>query len=326
MAAVKLPLLSVVVPLYNEAAGLPVFHASLSDVLKDLKGGEYEIVYVDDGSLDDTPHLVRGFNEADARVRMVRLTRNFGKEIATTAGIHEAAGDAVITIDADGQHPVELIPEFVKEWQAGRKVVIGLRSESRQADMVKRIGSRLFYWMMSRFARVALVPGATDFRLIDRSVQQEFVRMTEHGRITRGLIDWLGYDKAYVPYRENPRLHGEASQSFRKLFKLSIDSIISLSVSPLYIAAVVGAIVLPVSLLAGFVMVVNALAGDPLHWHATGSAYVVMLLLFLVGVLLVSQGIIGLYLSHIHTETQNRPLYVVDKANSIGAAYGDSEV
>ena len=326
MSKARLATVSIVVPVYNEQAGLKAFHDSLVAVLSGVEDGNYEIIYVNDGSTDQTAELVRVLHEQNHQVRLISLSRNFGKEIATTAGIHEAHGEAVITLDADGQHPVELIPEFVKHWRSGKKVVIGKRSESRQAGLVKRIGSKLFYWVMNRFAGISLVAGATDFRLIDRSVQQEFVRMTEHGRITRGLIDWLGYDKTYVPYRENPRVHGEATQSFRKLFKLFIDSVISLSVSPLFIAAYIGAIVLPVSVLVGLVMIADAFLGDPLNWNATGSAYIIVLLLFLVGVLLVSQGIIGLYLSHIHTETQNRPLYIVDKANSIGVVHGDSEV
>lgn len=325
MAKTNDPLISVVVPVYNEAMGLQAFHDSLVTVLEAEGSPKYQVIYVDDGSTDGTAKLVRELHAQNPAVSLVKLSRNFGKEIATTAGIHEAVGDCTITVDADGQMPVGLIPEFLRRWQGGNKVVIGLREQNRQAGLVKRLGSKLFYWLVNRFAGVKLVAGATDFRLIDRTVQQEFVRMTEHGRITRGLVDWLGYDRQYVPYRENPRLHGEASYSFRKLFKLAVDSVISLSVSPLFIAAYIGAVVLPVSVLIGLVMLVNALLNDPLAWHTTGSAYVVVLLLFLVGVLLVSQGIIGLYLSHIHTETQNRPLYVVDQANSVGVTHNDSE-
>ncbi|HET7320033.1 MAG TPA: glycosyltransferase family 2 protein [Candidatus Saccharimonadales bacterium] len=322
MAKAEDKLVSIVVPVYNEVLGLQAFHDSLVAVLQADTKIENEIIYVDDGSTDRTATLVRELHSKNPAVRLVRLSRNFGKEIATTAGIHEARGDCVITLDADGQHPVELIPEFLKRWQAGDKVVIGLRTANQREGLVKRYGSKLFYWLINRLAGVKLVPGATDFRLIDRTIQQEFVRMTEHGRITRGLIDWLGYQREYVPFKANPRLHGEASYSFSKLFKLAIDSVISLSVSPLFIAAYIGAVVLPLSVLVGLVMVVDALVGDPLNLNVSGSAYVVVLLLFLVGVLLVSQGIIGLYLSHIHTETQNRPLYVVDKQGSTGANEG----
>jgi dolichol-phosphate mannosyltransferase len=161
-----------------------------------------------------------------------------------------------------------------------------------------------------------LVPGSTDFRLIDRSVQREFVRLTERNRITRGLIDWLGYRQEHIYFEADKRIAGDATYSMRQLMKLSIDSVVSLSVSPLYLVAYIGAIVLPLSLILLLGMTVNALLGDPLTLNTTGSAYVVVATLCLVGILMVSQGIIGLYLSHIHAESQNRPLYIIDEANS----------
>ncbi len=142
--------------------------------------------------------------------------------------------------------------------------------------------------------------------------------MTERNRITRGLIDWIGYQREYVSYTENPRFAGAATYSFRKLFRLAVDSAVSLSISPLYLTAYIGAIVLPLATLLGLGMSVNFLLGDPLRLHATGGAYIMVLVLFLIGILLVSQGIIGLYLSHIHTETQNRPLYIVDQSRTKG--------
>lgn len=302
--------LSVVVPVYNEAASLARFHASLLAVLNNLSI-DWQIIYVNDGSYDESRRIIRELQTADKRVIQINLTHNFGREIATTAGIHAATGNAIIILDADGQHPVSAIPEFVSAWQSGAKVVVGIR-RNRKASTLKRFGSRLFYGLFSRLTGMKLNPNATDFRLIDRSVQVEFNRMTERNRITRGLIDWLGYKQAYVSYDENPRLAGEATQSFRKLFKLAIDSAISLSSSPLYFVAYIGIVVLPVATLLGIAMVVNFCFGDPLHLHATGGAYMMVLILFLVGILLVSQGIIGLYLSHIHTETQNRPLYIID--------------
>jgi glycosyltransferase involved in cell wall biosynthesis len=318
MADVKRPLLSIVVPLYNESEVLPLFHDQLMGILgkMDHPNG-YEIIYCDDGSVDDTAEIVHHLREGNPKIRLVSFTRNFGKEIATTAGIHEARGQAIVTLDADGQHPVNLIPEFTKRWMAGNKVVIGRRT-SRQAGMIKRLGSKFFYGTFRRLMGVKLDPDATDFRLIDRQVQLEFNRMTERNRITRGLVNWMGYKPAYVQYEENERLAGTATQSFRKLVKLAIDSAISLSVSPLYIVAYIGAVVLPVSVLLGLFMCLNALFGDPAGLHATGGAYLIVLLLFLMGILLVSQGIIGLYLSHIHTETQNRPLYVIDESKSEG--------
>jgi polyisoprenyl-phosphate glycosyltransferase len=317
MRTEKALLLSVVVPVYNEAGGLAEFNGSLNAELKKLKS-DYEVIYCNDGSTDKTAELIKGFGSKNPRIKMLSFSRNFGKEIATTAGIHKAGGQAILTLDADGQHPVELIPEFVQRWQKGAKVVIGIRHSNQGEGLVKRFGSSLFYKTFNRVTGNKLVPGSSDFRLIDSSVQQEFVRITERSRMTRVLIDWLGYQRDYIKFKANPRLSGEAGYSFKKLFKLFIDSIVSMSKSPLYISAYLGAVVLPISILIGLFMVVDALVGDPLNLNATGSAYLVVLLLFLVGVLLVSQGIIGLYLSHIHSETQNRPLYIIDKQRSVG--------
>lgn len=310
------PMLSIVVPLYNEQASLPSFHESLIDQLVMLKPHDFEIIYCNDGSHDRTLQLLDDLAAADQQIRIVSLTRNFGKEIATTAGLQLAAGQAVMTIDADGQHPVELLPEFIKRWQAGSKVVIGLRSSNDNEGFTKRIGSKLFYSFWRRITGLSLVPGATDYRLIDQTVLADFLRLSEHNRITRGLIDWLGYDREYIDFHAKARLQGTASYSVRKLFKLAIDSMISLSSSPLFATAFIGALVLPVSVFLGLVMVVDKLTGDPLQWHTTGGAYVLVLVLFLIGILLMSQGIIGLYLSHIHSETQNRPLYIIDKEAS----------
>jgi dolichol-phosphate mannosyltransferase len=307
-------LLSVVVPVFNEQAGIRQFHEALYGVLR-VAPLRYEVIYCDDGSTDASLVALQQLATDHEVVRVVSLSRNFGREIATTAGIHAAKGDAIIIVDADGQHPVELIPQFVAKWQKGAKVVLGVR-KSRHGSLLKRISTKLFYGLFSRIMGIKLNPNTTDFRLIDRQVQSEFVRMTERNRVTRGLIDWLGYKPEFVEYEENARMVGEATYSFRKLFKLAIDSAISLSTSPLYLVAYIGVFVLPIATILGVGMLVNYFLRDPLHLHATGGAYMMVLVLFLVGVLLVSQGIIGLYLSHIHTETQNRPLYVVDKENS----------
>jgi dolichol-phosphate mannosyltransferase len=310
------PTLSVVVPLYNEAASLPQLYESLKPVLESLQL-PYEIIFVNDGSVDRSVEILAELAADDRTVRVLNLARNFGKEAAVTAGIHRAAGQATIMLDADGQHPVGAIPEFVACWQAGAKVVVGRRS-NRRTSVLKRLGARLFYGAFRRFTGIPIDLETSDFRLIDREVQAQFCTMTERNRITRGLIDWLGYERQYVLFEENARLAGTPPYSLRKLFKLAIDSAISLSTSPLYLTAYIGAVVLPLATLLGFGMLVNFVLRDPLHLHATGTAYLIVFVLFLIGMLLVSQGIIGLYLSHIHSETQNRPLYVVDESRSKG--------
>lgn len=320
MASSESPLLSVVVPLYNEQTALAAFHGSLIEQLDKLPGINFELIYCNDGSTDYTADMVRELHAHDERVKLLSLTRNFGKEVALTAGINVATGEAVLMLDADGQHPVELIPEFVRRWQGGSKVVVGVRKSNARVGLVKRLGSKLFYGLYAKFTGMKLKPGSTDYRLIDKTVQQDFNRITQRNRITRGLIDWLGYEPDFIEFHAKERIAGDIRYSLRKLIKLAIDSAVSLSVSPLYFTAYLGAIVLPVSVLIGLSMIVDAFLGDPLNWRATGSAYIAVLLLFLVGVLMISQGIIGLYLSHIHTEAQNRPLYVVDKEHTIDVA------
>jgi dolichol-phosphate mannosyltransferase len=276
----------------------------------------YEIIYADDGSTDGTNKELHAVARDD-HVRIVALSRNFGKEVALTAGIHAARGEALLMIDGDGQHPVELIPEFLKRWRAGAKVIVGVRTQNAKEGSVKRLGSKLFYKIMRRVAGVSIVPGSSDYRMIDQRVQQEFVRVTERNRITRGIVDWLGYQQDYIYFKAHAREHGEAQYSIRKLVRLAIDSFISHSVSPLYALAYVGAAVLLGSLVMGLGMGVNLILHDPIGLKATGTAYGLVVVLFLVGILLVSQGIIGLYLSHIHAETQNRPLYIVNEEASV---------
>jgi dolichol-phosphate mannosyltransferase len=309
------PELSVVVPVYNEQAGIETFHQALSAELESIERS-YEIIYVNDGSLDQSLQRLKVIAKHDKQTRYISFSRNFGKELAVTAGIHAARGKAILTMDADGQHPVGRIPDFVESWQAGNRVVVGVRTSSGHHNRLKGLGSNVFYRVINRFGKLHVVAGSTDYRLIDRTVADHFNQLTERNRITRGLIDWLGYEQSYVSFAAEERIAGDATYSFRQLTKLFVDGVVSMSVSPLYVVAYIGAVVLPVSLLLGLGMVADALLGDPLHIHATGSAYVAVLTLCLVGILMVSQGIIGLYLSHIHAESQNRPLYIIDESNS----------
>jgi glycosyltransferase involved in cell wall biosynthesis len=314
----KTPHISYVIPAYNEQAGIAAFYQKLNELLRtQLADYDHEIVFVNDGSTDRTLDKLEVIAHDNPAVRVVTLSRNFGKEMALAAGIATATGDAIMTIDADGQFPVECIPEFITKWRDGADVVIGVRTSNHKEGFVKRYGSKLFYRLINAMPDVRLVPGSTDFRLIDKVVQQDFIQMSERNRITRGLIDWLGYNREYVHFAAKARAEGEATQSFAKLFALTIDSFISLSKFPLYLAAYLGAFLVPGSMLVLLGMIIDNLAGDPLGLRATGSAYVIVGLVGLVGVLLVSQGILGMYLSHIHTESQARPLYVINKKRSI---------
>lgn len=314
----KKPLISIVIPCYNEGDNIRPLFNRLSKVTAQDTQHEYEVLYVNDGSKDDTYENIKKLASGHMIVRVVGLSRNFGKEIATTAGIQYAQGDALIMLDADGQHPPELIPELIAKWNAGAKVVIGVRTRNVREGIVKRYGSKLFYALLNRLSGQHVIPGTTDFRLIDKVVQREFIRMTERSRMTRGLIDWLGFTQDYLYFEADARLTGAATYNFEKLVQLALNSFVSLSLKPLYFSLYAGVVVLPLSLAVGIFSVAEMSMGDPLHLRITGSGYLGLLIVFLVGLLLISQGITALYLSHIHIESQNRPLFVVDEGLSYG--------
>lgn len=324
--------LSVVVPAYNESAGIEQFHRELLlPELEKLSGklerlGEYrasagspqpfEIIYVNDGSADDTAQKLQRIADEDPRVSLVNFSRNFGKEVATTAGIECSHGDAVIAMDADGQHPPAYLDEFLTKWQAGAQVVVGVR-ENNQGGVVKSLGSKYFYRILNTISDSQTVPCSTDFRLIDRRVVEEFRRMEERNRITRGLIDWLGFEREYVHFEAPERLAGEATYSVRKLFGLALNSFTTMSVKPLFAFGYMGAVITCLAFISGVTVIVEQLImNDPLGWNFTGSAMLGILVTFLVGLILTAQGVVAIYLSHIYVQTQGRPLYVIDRKNS----------
>ncbi|MCL2444902.1 glycosyltransferase family 2 protein [Candidatus Saccharibacteria bacterium] len=311
--------LSVVVPVFNEEAGIEHFHDEmLMPVVKNLEVKSVEVIYVNDGSRDRTLEKLQRMAKKDERVKVVSFVRNFGKEVALAAGIEAASGDAVLTIDADGQQPPEIIPEFVEKWEAGAKVVTGVRKHFQKHGLVAKLGSKLFYFLMKRMG-TETVPGSTDFRLIDKVVKEEYCRLTERNRITRGLIDWMGFPQEYVYYVYGNRHAGKANYKFWKLAKLAIDSFISLSIRPLLFLGWMGMIITFLSGVLGvFVIVQQLIMGDPLGLNWTGPTMLAIFITFLVGMVLISQAVVALYISHIYAETQGRPLYILDREGSRG--------
>ncbi|OVE78952.1 hypothetical protein BVY00_01470 [bacterium G20] len=307
----KQSLISIIVPVFNEAEGLEHFHTNLKTVLA-AQAERFELIYVDDGSSDDTPGILKKIARHDERVKILTLSRNFGKEQATTAGLHAATGDAVIIIDGDGQHPVELIPSFIDRWQKGAHVVVGVRTANQKEGFVKRTGSKLFYSSLRVFGVPNIVPGSTDFRLIDKQVLLAFKNLTERNRVTRALIDWLGYERDYIEFVANPRRHGSATYSFKKLIRLALNGFVSLSFMPLYLSGYMGVFITLLSFLTSiFAIVEKYLLNDPWHLNITGTAILGVMILFLVGILLIGQGLLAIYVARIYTEVQNRPLYLL---------------
>jgi len=311
-------MLSFVVPVYNEAEGIKLFHDSLLlPAVKKSCGDEYEIIYVNDGSRDDSLKIIQNIAAKNKRVRVVGLSRNFGKEIAVTAGISVAGGDATMILDADGQHPPERIGDFIAAWKKGAKVVVGVRETNQKEGIVKKLGSKIFYKMFNNLSGTTIVPRSTDYRLIDKIVREEFLKCSERQRITRGIIDWLGFKREYIYFDSPARLAGEASYSFRGLFKLAVNSFVSLTLKPLRMLAWIGVFITLISLVAGIAIFIEQfIMGDPLQLQFTGSALLGIFITFLVGLILISEGLLAVYLSHIYEQAQGRPMFIIDSSES----------
>ena len=313
MAASK-PLISLIVPAYNEALNIEWFYKALQNSVKSLGNYKFEYIFIDDGSKDETLTILQKLTASDTAVRYIGFSRNFGKEAATSAGIQAARGDAVIIMDADGQHPPSLIKSFLEDWEKGNEVVIGMRAANTKEGAIKRYGSKIFYKLLAFFVGEDAQAGATDFRLLDRKVINEFLKLTERNRMTRSLIDWIGFKRSYISFVAPARHQGEASYNYSKLLKLALHGFVSQTTKPLQFAGILGFFVTTVSLLAtAFVLVENYILGDPINLDITGTAMLALFLSFLVGLVLICQWLLALYIESIHTETQNRPLYIISK-------------
>lgn len=306
-------LISFIVPAHNEEQNIPLVYANLKKV---LQGSEYnyELIFVDDGSTDKTSEKANEIIRRDKRVRLIRFSRNFGKEASTSCGIHASKGDAVMMIDADLQHPPEIIPEFIKKWEEGAQVVIGVRKENKSGNNFKKFCSGFFYIIINTISDTNIVPQATDFRLIDRIVVDEFNRLTERNRITRGLIDWLGFKRDFIYFDANGRKFGKEAYSFIKLIQLAVFSITTHSYFPLKLAGYLGIVIVALSAPLGlFIFIEKYVLHDPHHYNFSGSAILAVILLFLVGIVLICLGLMALYIANIQNEVINRPMYVVKK-------------
>lgn len=310
-------LLSIIVPIHNEAEGIKSFvNDSLLPVAEKLSYN-YELILVNDGSTDDTLKIIQSLASKNPKIKILSLSRNFGKEPALSAGLMYAKGDAAITIDADGQQPPKLIPDFIKKWENGAEIVTGVRDHYTKHGLIPKLGSKLFYKLLHLMGNRSTVPGSTDFRLVDRVVINEFNKLSEHNRITRGLIDWLGFKQEYINYIYGVRTAGKPSYSFKKLFHLAIDSFVSMSTTPLVIFGYIGVFITIASFILGLFCIINQyILGDPLQLYWNGAVQLAIFITFLIGLLMISQAITALYISRIHAETQGRPLYIVDQKES----------
>lgn len=302
------PCISVVVPLLNEQAVLPEFHARLTAVAETLPYA-FEILYVDDGSSDRTVEIIRAFRAGDPRVGLLILSRNFGKEAAMTAGLDVARGDAVILIDADLQDPPELIPDLVQPWaESGADVVYAQRLSRAGEPWHKRLSAAAFYRLMQHVDRARLPPNVGDFRLLSRRAVEGIKQLRERHRFMKGLFAWVGYRQKAVPYNREPRFAGSSKWNYVALWNFSIEGITGFTTAPLKVATYLGLLVALFAVVFGFKIIYDTLV----HGNdVPGYPSLMVVILFLGGVQLVTMGILGEYVGRIFDESKQRPLYLV---------------
>jgi glycosyltransferase involved in cell wall biosynthesis len=303
-----IPVLSVVVPAYNEQEVLPEFHRRLAATLE-LISPAVEIVYVNDGSTDRTLELLRALGVSDRRVTLVDLSRNFGKEIALSAGLDHARGAAVVVIDADLQDPPELIPELLRGLEEGYDVVYGVRTSRDGETALKKLTAFLFYRVIQRLSRVRVPEDTGDFRVLSRRAVDALGRLRERHRFMKGLFAWIGFRQKAVPYRRAPRAGGTTKFNYWRLWNFALEGITSFTTAPLRVATYVGLVTAGGAFAYGaFIVLDTFVVGNPVP----GYPSLLTVILFLGGVQLMTLGIIGEYLGRMFDESKQRPLYFVN--------------
>ncbi len=306
----KKPLYSVVAPVYNEIGCVEEFYKRISEVMSSLKAS-WELVIVDDGSRDGSTDIIRSLAKKDPHVQAVIFARNFGHQIAVTAGLDYARGDAVVVIDADLQDPPEVILELVKKWKEGYEVVYAVRRKREGESWFKLFTASAFYRVIYRITDVKIPLDTGDFRLMDRKVVNVLGQMRERHRFLRGMAAWVGYRQVGVEYDRKERFAGSTKYPLSKMFKLALNAITSFSYFPLQMATYLGFICAAISIVAIPVVIVLRLS----HTAALlGQATTLIMVLFLGGVQLITLGILGEYIGRIYDEVKGRPLYIVSEA------------
>jgi polyisoprenyl-phosphate glycosyltransferase len=301
------PVISVIIPMFNEASNIDALFSRLIPVVEGLRV-PYEVICVDDGSRDDTLARLVALRERYPALKVVALSRNFGKEIALTAGLRHAAGRAAIPIDADLQHPPEIIPRLVEKWREGFEVVYAVRRSRGTDSLVRRLSAGGFYWIFKRLSDVPIPKDAGDYRLLDRRVVDAINSMPERSRFMKGIFAWVGFRQIGVTYDVEPRREGASGWSARKLFHFAVDGLTSFSNFPLIAWGYVGAAISGASLVTGGYFLLRTLIYGV---DVPGYASLIVAVLFFGGVQLLTLGIIGSYVGRIFQEVKRRPLYFV---------------
>jgi glycosyltransferase involved in cell wall biosynthesis len=308
----SLRLLSVVAPIYNEEGLIDEFYARVCGA---LEGIEFELVLVDDGSSDASPEILDRISDADPRVCVVSLSRNFGHQTALTAGLDHARGDAVVMLDADLQDPPELIPRMLDHWRSGIDVVYAVREEREGESRFKLSTAKWFYKLFDKLAQVELQHNSGDFRLLDRQALDALLSMRERNRFLRGMTVWVGYTQAAVPYKRDPRYAGETKYTLSRMIKFSLDAVSSFSHRPLQLATLLGFVISTVAFALIPVVAILRILGS----YLPGFGSITIAILLLGGIQLIALGIIGEYVGRIYDEVKGRPLYLVRARRNLHA-------
>lgn len=300
---------SIVIPVYNEEAVIHETYSRLKTVMNSV-GEPYELLFVNDGSADETANLLKRYCEMDPSVKLIDFSRNFGHQIAITAGMDYAAGDAIVVIDADLQDPPELILEMIEKWKEGYEVVYAKRIERKGETVFKKATASMFYRLLRVSTDVDIPVDTGDFRLIDRKVCDEMKKLPEKNRFVRGLVSWVGFRQTAVEYIRDERFAGETKYPLKKMLKLSMDGLTTFSNKPLKLASYAGGLLS----IAGFIsMLIMLYLTLFTHDPVTGLAYMISFQLLLSGIVLLALGAIGEYIGRIYDEAKHRPLYIVRK-------------
>lgn len=309
-----LPILSVIVPCFDEEDAIPLFISEITYVFSDMKNVEYELVFIDDGSRDATVSVLRRFSKSDSHIRYVSLSRNFGKEAAMLAGLEAAVGDFVAIMDVDLQDPPSLLPEMYKAIVCEGFDIAATRRATRKGEPpIRSFFAKMFYRLINKISQTEIVEGARDFRLMTRQVTDAILSLKEYNRFSKGIFGWVGFKTKWISYDNLPRAAGKSKWNFWKLFLYATDGIIGFSTAPLAIASILGILFCVLSFIGVFFIVVRwFISGDPV----AGWASIVCIVLFVGGLQLFCVGILGNYLAKNYMESKHRPIYIIMETNT----------
>ena len=300
--------ITILIPCYNEQESMPSLYDSLTMMADSQSVYDWEILFVNDGSSDDTLNIIKLYKERDTRISYLDLSRNFGKENAMLAGFDYATGDCVVIIDADLQDPPTLIPDMIALWEQGVEDVYARRLDRGKESWLRRKLSLMFYSLLQKVSKLDILENVGDFRLLDRKCIDALKKMREHERYTKGMYCWIGFKKQEITFERNNRMYGKSSMRFGTLFNLAIDGVVSFTTTPLRLATIAGLIISVFAFIyMCYFLMKTFLFGDPVQGFPT----LIIVILFLGGANLLFLGVIGEYISKIYSETRNRPIYIV---------------